>query len=187
MSGISSIKGASESTNIKTKIYRILVILILSGRSSLYVISPKTFKILKSFSLVKSNLLLSLVVLINIIFVFSIFYKKYALFSSLRVSPQIFFLLVNFFIILLKNIKSYCSSVYNSQISSIIITIYYTNSSHSFISSETSALNPLFIKNGVLLVMLYLEVLYAIIPMGSSLTQLIYQQSQKHVKYCFSV
>ena len=35
---------------------------MLSKKSSLYVIGPKTFKILKDFNLVKSNLLLNYVV-----------------------------------------------------------------------------------------------------------------------------
>ena len=61
------------------------MILILSGKFSLYIIGLKTFKILKGFSLIKSNLLLGLIVLINITFVFSVLYRKYTLFSSLRV------------------------------------------------------------------------------------------------------
>ena len=40
--------------------------------------------------------------------------------------------------------------------------------------NKMSALNSLFMKNGVLLVVLYLEVLYASILMGNNLTQLIY-------------
>ena len=86
MSGIFFIRGASGSTNFRTKISWIYVILILSEKSSLYIISSKTFIILKGFSLAKSNLLLNLVIRINIIFVFSIFYKKYILFPFLRVS-----------------------------------------------------------------------------------------------------
>ena len=77
---------ASGSTNFKTKIYRILVILMLSGKSSLYVIGPRTFKILKNLNLVKSNLLLSLVVRINIVFMLNILYRRYTLSLSLRVS-----------------------------------------------------------------------------------------------------
>ena len=48
-----------------------------SGRFSLYVISSRTFKILKDPNLVKSNLLFGLVAQINIIFVLSILYKRY--------------------------------------------------------------------------------------------------------------
>ena len=55
-------RGASRSANFKTKICRILVILILSGRFSLYMINPKTLKILKGSNLMKSSLLLSFVV-----------------------------------------------------------------------------------------------------------------------------
>ena len=62
MSGIFSIKGASRSANFKTEIYLIFIIFMLSRRSSLYVISSRTFKILKNPSLAKSNLSLSLVV-----------------------------------------------------------------------------------------------------------------------------
>ena len=62
ISGISSIKGASGSANFKTKIYLILMILMLFERASLYVISSKTFKILKGFNLAKSNLLLNYIV-----------------------------------------------------------------------------------------------------------------------------
>ena len=80
MSDISSISGASGSTNSKIEICRILVILILSGRSSLYVTSSRTFKILKGFSLAKSNLLLNLIVWINIVFVLGILYRRYTLF-----------------------------------------------------------------------------------------------------------
>ena len=62
MSSIFSIRGVSESTSFKTEICRILIIFILSERSSLYVTSFRTFEILKDFSLVKFNLSLSLVV-----------------------------------------------------------------------------------------------------------------------------
>ena len=55
-------RGAPGFNNFKTKIWRILVILMLSGKSSLYVTSSKTFIILKGLSLVKSNLLLGFVV-----------------------------------------------------------------------------------------------------------------------------
>ena len=60
---------------------------MLSGRSSLYVTSPRTFKTLKDFNLVKSNLLLGFVVQINIIFVLNILYKRYTLSFSLKVGP----------------------------------------------------------------------------------------------------
>ena len=160
---------------------------MLFGKFSLYIIGPRIFAILKNFNLVKFYLLLGLVVQINIIFVFSIFYKRYTLFFFLKVGPQTLFLLANFFIVLLKNTKFYCSSFYNLQISFIIITIYSTNSSHSFVSNEILALNSLFMKNGVLLVILCSEILYAIIPMGNNLTQLVYWQSQKYLRYYFSV
>ena len=62
MSGIFFIRGTSGSINFKTKIWRILVIRILSGRFSLYITNPRTLIILKDLSLVKSNLLLSLIV-----------------------------------------------------------------------------------------------------------------------------
>ena len=146
---------------------------MLSERSSLYVTGPKTIIILKNFSLVKSNLLLNLVIQINIIFVLGILHRKYTLFFLLKVGPQTFFLSANFFIILLKNTKFYCSSSYNSRIFSIIITVYNTNFLYSLVSSKTSALNPLFIKNGVLLVVLCSEVLYVIILIGNNLTQLV--------------
>ena len=86
---------------------------MLSGRFSLYMTGPKTLKILKDFNLAKSNLLLSRVVWINIIFIFGVLYKRYILFPSLRVSPLTLFLLANFFISLLKKIKSYRSLFYN--------------------------------------------------------------------------
>ena len=86
---------------------------MMSGKSSLYVISPRTFIILKNSNLVKSSLLLSLIIWINIIFVFSVHHKKYILFFSLRVSPQTLFLLVNFFIFLLKKVLFCQSSSYN--------------------------------------------------------------------------
>ena len=62
MLDISFIKGASGSAGFKTKIYLILVIFILSGKSSLYIINPRTLKILKDSNLVKFNLLLSLII-----------------------------------------------------------------------------------------------------------------------------
>ena len=173
MSGIFSMRGASESANFKTKICLILVIFILSRRSSLYITNPRTFIILKDFNLVKSSLSLSLIILINIIFILGILYRKYTLFFFLRVSPQTLFLLVNFLITLLKNTRFYHSFFYNSWIFSTIIIKYNTNSSHSLISNKILALNPLFMKNGVLLVILYLEVLYTIISMGNSLIQLV--------------
>ena len=97
---------------------------------------------------------------------FGVFYKKYTLSLFLRVSPLILLLLANSFIFLLKKIKSCHSSSYSLWISSTYTNIYNINSSHFLIFSETSASNPLFMKNGVLLVILYLEVLYASIPMG---------------------
>ena len=83
------------------------MIFMLSGRSSLYVTNPKTFKILKGPSLAKFNLLLGRVIQINIIFMFNIFYKRYTLSLFIKVSPQTFLLFANFFIILLKKTKSY--------------------------------------------------------------------------------
>ena len=149
---------------------------------------PRAFIILKDFSLVKSNLLLGLMIWINIIFVFSIFYRKYIfIFFFLRVGPRTLFLSANFFIILLKNIRLCCNFFYNLQISSTYITIYSINSSHFLIFNKISASNLLFMKNGVLLVILCSEILYASILMGNSLTQLVYQQSQKYLRYCLSV
>ena len=87
MSGKSFIRGASESAGFKTKIYLILIIFMLSGRFSLYIISPKTLKILKGPNLVKFNLLLSYIVWMNIILIFDIFCRRYTLFPSLRVGP----------------------------------------------------------------------------------------------------
>ena len=120
---------------------------MLSERSSLYITGSRIFKILKDPSLAKSNLLLNYMVEINIIFVLDILYKKYTLFFFLKVSSQTLLLLVNFF-----------------------ITICGTSSSHFLVFIETSALNPLFIKNGVLLVILCSDVLYASISISSSLT-----------------
>ena len=154
MSDIFSIRGASGSANSKTEIYLILIIFILSGRSSLYIISPKTFKILKDLNLAKSNLLLGHVIQINIIFVLGVFRRKYTLFFFLRVGPQTLFLSANFFICTLKKIKFYRSSYCNSWISSTFITICGTSSSHFLVSIETLASNPQFIKNGVLLIVL---------------------------------
>ena len=62
MSSIFFIRDALESTNIKIKIWRIRVIRILFGKFSLYIISPRTFTILKNFNLVKFNLSLGLMV-----------------------------------------------------------------------------------------------------------------------------
>ena len=107
MSGIFSIRGASESANFKTEIYLILIIFMLSGKSSLYITGPRAFKTLKGPYLAKSNLLLGRVVQINIIFVLGIFYKRYPLFFSLSVGPLAFFLLASSFIFLLKKIRFY--------------------------------------------------------------------------------
>ena len=63
------------------------MIFMLSKRFSLYVTGSRILKILKNSSLVKFNLLLSYIVLINIIFILSVFYRRYTLFLSLRVSP----------------------------------------------------------------------------------------------------
>ena len=130
---------------------------------------PRTFTILKGFSLIKSNMLLGLVVRINIIFIFSVFYRRYTLFFFFRVSSLTLFLLANFFIILLKKIKSCRSSSYNLWISSTYTKAYDTNSLHILIFSETSASNPLFIKNRILLVILCSEILYASILIGNNL------------------
>ena len=146
------------------------MIFMLSKKFSLYMTGSKTLKILKDFSLVKSNLLLSHVILINIIFILGVFYKRYTLFFFLKVSPWTLFLLANFFIFLLKKVKFCQSSFCNLWISFTIITVYSTNSSHFLVFIETSALNSLFMKNGVLLVVLYSDILYASIPMGNNLT-----------------
>ena len=146
---------------------------MLSRRFSLYVISSRTFKILKIFNLVKFNLSLGLIVYINTVFIFGVLYRRYTLFFFLRVSPQTLFLLVNFFIFLLKKIKFCYSSSYSLWISSTYTIICGINSSHFLISNKTSASNPLFMKNEVLLVILYLKVLCASILMGNSLTQLV--------------
>ena len=156
---------------------------MLLGRSSLYVTNSRTFKILKGSNLAKSNLLLSRVIQINIIFVLNIFYRRYTLFLSLRVNSLTFLLSINFLIILLKNTKFQQNLFCSSWISSTIITVYSTNSSYFLIFIETSASNPLFMKNRVLLVILCSKVLYTIIPIGNNLTQLVYQQSQKHLRY----
>ena len=63
------------------------MILILSGRSNLYITNSRTLYILKDFNLAKSNLSLSFMVWINIIFMFSILYRRYTLFFFLRVNP----------------------------------------------------------------------------------------------------
>ena len=105
---------------------------------------------------------------------FSVLYKRYTLFFFLKVSFLTLFLSANFFIILLKKTKLWRSSSYNSWISSTIIIIYGTNSSHFLVFIETSTLNPLFMKNRVLFVVLYSEVFYVIILIGNNLTQLVY-------------
>ena len=87
---------------------------MLFKRSSLYITGPKTFKILKGSNLAKSNLLLSRVIQINITFIFNILYRRYTLSLSLRVSPQTLILSTNFFIFLLKKIRSCRSSSYNT-------------------------------------------------------------------------
>ena len=146
---------------------------MLSWKSSLYVTGSRTFTILKNSSFIKSNLLLSLVVQINIIFMFGVLYRRYTLSFFLRVSSLTFFLLANSFISLLKKINFCLSFFYNLWISSTYTNIYSTNSSHSHIFNKISALNFLFIKNELLLVILCSEVLYASIPMGNNLTQLV--------------
>ena len=143
---------------------------MLSGRSSLYIINSRTLKILKDFNLAKSNLLLGYVVQINIIFILGVFYKRYILFFFLRVSPLTLFISANSFIFLLKKIRFYQSSFYNSWISSTNITICGTSSLYFLVSIKTSTSNPLFIKNRVLLVVLYSDVLYASISIGNNLT-----------------
>ena len=170
MSGISSIDSASGSTGFKTEICLILIIFILFKRFNLYITGSRTLKILKDSNLAKSNLLLSRVVWINIIFVLGVLYKRYTLSFFLRVSPLTLFLLVNFFIFLLKKIRFYRSSSYNLWISSTIIIICGTSSLYFLIFIEISALNLLFMKNGVLLVVLYSDILYASILMSNSLT-----------------
>ena len=55
-------RSAPKSTNLKTKICLIFVIFMLSKKFSLYVTSPKTFKILNNSSLAKSNLSLSYII-----------------------------------------------------------------------------------------------------------------------------
>ena len=107
MSGISFINGNPGSTSFKTKIYLTLMIFILSGKFSLYITGPKTLKILKGSNLAKFNLLLSRVIQINIYFMFGILCRKYTLSFFLRVGPLTLFLLANFFILLLKKVKSY--------------------------------------------------------------------------------
>ena len=62
MLGIFFINGASRSTGFKTETYLILIIFILSEKSSLYITSPRTFKILKGPNLAKFNLLLNRVI-----------------------------------------------------------------------------------------------------------------------------
>ena len=150
------------------------MIFMLSGRFSLYITGPRIFKILKGSSLAKFNLLLNCVVRINIIFILGILYRRYTLFFFLRVSPLTLFLLANFFMFLLKKTKSCWSLFYNMWISFTVITIYNTNSSHFLIFIKILTLNLLFMKNGVLLVVLCSNVLYTSILMGNSLTQLVY-------------
>ena len=60
---------------------------MLSEKSNLYITGSRTLKILKGSNLAKFNLLLSYIIWINIIFILGIYYRKYTLFSSLRVSP----------------------------------------------------------------------------------------------------
>ena len=62
MSGIFSTRGASGSINFKTKIWRIFVIRMLSGRFNLYVTGPKIFTILKGSNFAKFDLLLNLII-----------------------------------------------------------------------------------------------------------------------------
>ena len=83
---MSSIKGASGSINFKTEICLILVIFMLSKKSSLYITSFRTLKTLKSSNLAKFNLLLGRVVRINVVFVLGILCRRYTLFFFLRVS-----------------------------------------------------------------------------------------------------
>ena len=87
MSSIFFIRNASKSANFKTKIWRIYITRILSEKSSLYVISPRTFTILKSFSFREFNLSLSLIIWINIIFIISILFKRYTLFLFFKAGP----------------------------------------------------------------------------------------------------
>ena len=150
------------------------MIFILFERFSLYITSSRTFEILKNSSLAKSNLLLNYVVQINVIFILGILYKRYTLSPFLKVSSLTLFLLANFFMLLLKKVKFCRSLFYNLWISSTIIIIYNINFSHFLVFIEMSTLNPLFIKNGVLLVILCSNILYASIPMGNNLTQLVY-------------
>ena len=143
---------------------------MLSGRSNLYVTNSRIFETLKGPNLAKSNLLFGHVIWINIVFMFGVLCRRYTLFFFLRVSSLTLLLLVNFFIILLKNIKFCLSFFYNLWISFTITIIYSINSSHFLVSNKMSALNPLFMKNGVLLVVLCFNILYASILMGSNLT-----------------
>ena len=147
---------------------------MLFGRSSLYIIRPQIFNILNGSSFAKSNFSLGFVVRINVTFVFGVFYRWYTLFLFLRVSSQAFFLLASLFIILLKKIKSYFNFFYSLWILSTFTTTCDTNSSHRLVSSKTSASNPLFAKNRIILMVLCSKVLYVSIPIGSSLTQLVY-------------
>ena len=77
ISGIFFIKGVSGSAGFKTETCLILMIFMLSGRSSLYMTGSRTLKILKSPNLAKSNLLLGCVIWINIIFVLGVYYRRY--------------------------------------------------------------------------------------------------------------
>ena len=113
ISGIFFIKGVFRSANFKIKTYQILIIFMLSGRSSLCMTGPRTLIILNNFSLAKFNLSLSFVIQINVTFVFGVLYKKYTLFLFLRVSPRTLLLSANSFIFLLKKVKSCQSSSCN--------------------------------------------------------------------------
>ena len=62
MSDIFFINGASGSTDFKTETCLTLIIFMLSGRFSLYVTNPRTFKILKDSNLAKFSLLLGRVI-----------------------------------------------------------------------------------------------------------------------------
>ena len=130
---------------------------------------PRILIILKDPNFIKSNLSLGLVVQINIIFVFGVLFRRYALFLFLKVGSLTLFLSANSFILLLKKIKS-CRSFFCSLWNFFTyINICGTNSSHCCVSSDTSASKLLFIKNRVLLIMLYSEILYASILISNNL------------------
>ena len=154
---------------------------MLSGRSSLYMTSSRTLIILKDFNFTQFY------DLINVNFVFGVLFRKYTLSFFLKVSSLTLFLLATFFIFLLKKIKLFRSFFYNLWISFTYTKVCSTNSSHFRVFSETSASNPLFIKNGILLVILCSKVLYVSILIGNNLTQLVCQQLQKHLRYYFSI